>query len=58
MEKTKALQLLAVIKPNIKHADDCSSRESFSNPASDYCDCGLGQAKEAFNQLLQLLNED
>jgi hypothetical protein len=44
-DKARAMELMAYFGKYGGHLEGCSSRLSFGNPSSDYCDCGLGMAR-------------
>lgn len=54
-QKTRASKLLTYLGTFIQHRSDCSSNLSFSNPASDYCDCRLSTAYDHYKELEKIL---
>jgi hypothetical protein len=50
----KMRTLLGVIAPYHDHLRSCCSNNSFGDPSSDYCDCGLAKAKQAYDELYKL----
>jgi hypothetical protein len=56
-EAVRAIVLLSKTAPYGAHLESCSSRRSFGDPASDYCNCGLAGAKAAYQELYELLDK-
>lgn len=39
------------------HRPSCCSQLDDCNPASDYCDCGLSNARKLYNEAMELLDQ-